>query len=110
MQHLTEPVKHFVLLFAAPLGGEAVVLVARESAREILAHIAVGHSLSAVHENLGTVVELRNAVHGEQYGKCLLEFVGILAIFEEAVGVVILNEGHYMARVGVEVVEYQAVV
>ena len=110
VQQTAEPVVHFVLLLVASLGSEAVVLIARESAREVLAHIAVGHRLGAVHENLGAVIELRYAVHGEQHSQRLLEFVGILSVFEEAVGVVILDECHHTAGIGVEVVKHQVVV
>ena len=110
VQQVAQPVVHFVLLLVAALGGEAVVLVARESAREVLAHITVGHSLGAVHEHLGAVVELRNAVHGEQQCQRLFEFIGILSVLQEAVGVVVLDKGHHMTRVGIEVVEHQVVV
>ena len=64
MEESGEPVEHGVLSGCASYSGEAVVGVARESAREVAADIAIGDLLRTVHEHLGAVVELWGAVDG----------------------------------------------
>ena len=90
-----EPVEHCVLLSRASLACEGIVAVALEASGEVLAHVAVGLLLGAVHQYFGAVVELRGAVHGEQQAQCLLERQRVAAVLEEAVGVVVLYEGHH---------------
>lgn len=48
VQQSAQPVEHVVFRQATPLSCEGVVLVARESAGKILAHVAVGKFLSSV--------------------------------------------------------------
>ena len=98
------PLEHGVLGLGAALGGEAVMCVAGKTAGEVLAHIAVGDLLGAVHQHLCAVIELRDTVHRQQQCECLFQSCGVLAIAKEAVGVVVLDESQHMRRVGIEIV------
>ena len=104
MQQAACPLEHLLLGLSPALAGEAVVLVSRESAGEVLAHVAVGDLLRAVHEHLGAVVELGDAVHRQQQGEGLLQGERVMAAAQETVGIVVLDKGHDARRVRVEVV------
>ena len=110
MEQAREPVEHLVLGFGATLSGKLIYCITRESAREILAHVAIGNLLSAVHQYLCTIIELRYAIDGEQQCQCLTKSCRILAIAKETVCVVVVNECHYVGRVFVEIVVDEAVV
>ena len=86
------------------------MVVAGESAGEVLAHISVGDGLGTVHEYLRAIVELRRAVDGEQQGKSLFQRERVAALTEEAVGVVVLDESQHVFRVGIEIVVAERVV
>ena len=66
MQQSAQPIEHLVLLFGASLFSKGVLRIARETAREVATHIAVGTFLSAIHQHLGAIIKLRYAVNGEQ--------------------------------------------
>ncbi len=110
VQYGLEPVEHVVLLGCAASLGEGIALVARETAWEVLAHVAIGDALGAVHQHLAAVVELRNALDGEQQRQGLFEPSGIMSLLEEAVGVMVLNKRHHRCGIGVKIVEHQTVV
>ena len=95
MEQPAQPVEHGILFGRAALWRERAALVARETAREILADVAVGHGLRAVHEHLRAVIELRNAVDGEQQSQHLLQGQRVLSLSQEAVGVVVFDESHH---------------
>ena len=80
MEQFAFPLEHGVLGLGAACGGEAVVRVAGKTTREVLAHIAVSNLLGAVHQHLSAVVELWDAVDGEQQGQGLLEHGGVLGV------------------------------
>ena len=68
LQQSAEPVEHGVLGLRAPLLGEGVMLVTREPSGEVLAHIAISHLLSTIHQYLRTVIQLWNALYRQQQG------------------------------------------
>ena len=110
MEHAAQPGEHPLLGLIAARGREAVVGVAREAAREVATHIAVRHLLGAVEEHLRAIVELRDAVHRQQQGERLLESRGVASLAQEAVGVVVFDEGEHARRIGVEIVVAEDVV
>ena len=110
MEHAAQPGEHPLLGIIAARGREAVVGVAREAAREVATHIAVRHLLGAVEEHLRAIVELRDAVHRQQQGERLLEGRGVASLAQEAVGIVVFDEGEHARRIGVEIVVAEDVV
>ena len=110
VQQAAQPCEHGVLGACTAFCREGVVLVAGEAAGEVLAHVAVGNFLGAVHQHFSAVVELRYAVDGKQYGQSLLKCGRVLALAEEAVCVVVLDEGHHARRIGIKVVVDEVVV
>ena len=72
--------------------------------------MAVGDFLRAVQQDFGAVVELWRAIHREQQGERLFQQERVLSVAEEAVGVVVFNEGHHALRVFVEIVIDERVV
>ena len=88
----------------ASLRGEAVVGVARESAGEVLAHVAVGDLLGGVHQNLRTVVKLWDTFYGKQQGQRLFQRQCVLPIPQETVCVMVLDESHHARRVRIEII------
>ena len=104
------PLEHGVLGLGAALGGEAVVRVTGETAGEVASYIAVGDLLGAVHQHLCTVVELWDAIHRQQQGESLFQSCRVFAIAKESVGVVVLDEGQHVRRVGIEIVIAETVV
>ena len=110
VEDCAEPVEHVVLLAGAALFGEGVAGVTGEAAWEVLSDVAVGDGFGAVHHDFCAVVDLRYAVDGEQQCQSLLEHQGVLAVAEEAVGVVVVKEGEDALWVGVEVVIDESVV
>ena len=80
VQQTTRPCKHTLLSLRTTFLGEAVMLIARESAREVLAHIAIRHFLRTVHQHLSTIIELWNAIHRQQQGEGLFQGQRVLAV------------------------------
>ena len=66
VQQVAEPVEHLVLCLSSALCRKGIVLVTSPTAREVLAHIAIGHTLGTVHQHLCTIIELRSAVDGKK--------------------------------------------
>ena len=95
MQQGAQPVEHVVLFRGAPLGGKGVAWVSREAAREVFAYVAIGDLLGAVHQNLGTIVQLRDALDGEQQSQGLLQGGYVLPVAQEAVCVVVFDKRHH---------------
>ena len=110
MEQTGGPAEHVVLGLGASFCCEGAAGVAGEAAGEIFAHVTVGHLLCAVHQHLGAIIELRNALHGEQQGESLLQRERVLCLAEEAVGIMVLDERHDMARVLIEVVVAERIV
>ena len=104
MQQSAGPLEHALLGLRATLFGEGIMRIARETAGEVLTYVSVGLLLGAVHQNLRTVVELWDAVYGEQQGEGLFQCQGVAAITQETVSVVVLDESHHTRRVRIEVV------
>lgn len=80
MQQTAYPAEHIVLSLGASLCRESVAGIASPSAGEVLTHVAVCHRLRAVHQNLRAVIELRDAVYGQQQRQCLLQSQRVLAL------------------------------
>ena len=80
MQQTAGPREHALLCLRATFLREGIMLVARESAREVLAHVAVRYLLRTVHQHLRTIIELWDAVHRQQQGQCLFQGERVLAV------------------------------
>ena len=65
VEQSAQPVEHIVLGWRAALGGKGILVVTGETAREVFTYVAVGDFLGAVHQDLGAVIQLRNALDGE---------------------------------------------
>ena len=80
VQQTAGPREHTLLSLCATFLREGIMIVARESAREVLANVAVRHLLCAIHQHLCTIVELWDAVHRQQQGESLLQGECVLAV------------------------------
>ena len=110
MQQTRDKGKHILLCLGAAFGGKTVVCITGETAGEVLADMAIGNSLRAVHHNLCTVIQLRNTAHGKQQCQALLQRLGILSVTQEAVGVVIVEERHDTRRIGIKIIIAERIV
>ena len=72
MEQTAHEVERVALERRASVGGKHRHAVAWESAWHVEAHIAVGHSLAAVHQHFCAIVYLRNAAGGQK--ECLRLF------------------------------------
>lgn len=66
--------------------------------------MTIGHLLRTVHQDLRTIVELGDAVDGKQESESLFQGEGVFTFAEEAVGIMVLDEGHHTRGVGIEIV------
>ena len=110
MKQTAGPIEHGILGCRASLAGEFVCLIIRETTGEVFADITIGYFLRAIHQDFRTVIELRCSVHRQQKSISLLEGSGVLAVGEETVGVVVLDECHHGRWVGIEIIVAQDVV
>ena len=112
LKEFLNEVEGFVLLVGAPGGCESIGFVARKSAGHIAAHVAVASGgTRAVHKKFGAVVDLRNSAACQKECDGLFPPTQVIRLFEqETVGVVVVEEGQYMGRVGEKIVEGKMVV
>ena len=110
MQQTAQPREHLLFLLGTSFACKGVVVVAWESAREILAHVAVRHLFRAVHHNLSTVVELWYATYRHEQGQCLFQHQRVASVAQESVGVVVVDEGHDMRGIYIQIVVDERVV
>ena len=94
VQQSAGPTEHILFGLGAPFFRKSVMCITGESAGEVLTHMTVGYLLGAVHQYLRSIIDLWNAVDGQQQGECLLEGERVLSVSQEAVGIVIVDEGH----------------
>ena len=71
------------------------MFVARKTTGEVASYIAIGHLFCAIHQHFRTIIELWNAVNGEQKSQGLFQCKRVFAILQEAICVVIFNESHH---------------
>ena len=110
MEQAAEPREHLLFGLCATLAGEGVMAIARETAREVLTDIAVSHFLRAIHQNLSSIIELGDAIDGKQQRQCLLQHQRVAPIAQEAIGIVIVDKGHHVRGIRIEVVVDKGVI
>ena len=90
---------------------ELIHLIAGPTARHIQTDIAVALLFRAVHQQLLSVIELRNAGNGQEEGHALFVGIQILRAFrhlaQEAIRVMILQETEHMVDVRIDIVVAQ---
>ena len=72
--------------------------------------MAIGNSLRTVHHNLCAIVQLWDAAYSQQQCQALLQCDNILSVTKEAVGIVVVEEGHHAGRIGIQIVVAERVV
>ena len=101
----------FVLKLGAPLFGESIGFVSRETARHVFPDHSVAPFACAAHKEFCAVVDLWDARSCQQKGDGLFPMVeGVDVILDHPLRVVVVKKAQHLQRVGIYVVEGKMVV
>ena len=100
-----------VLLLGAALAGESIAAIASPATREILTDSAIALRFFAVHQELATVINLRNATRGHEESHALLELGDTAITFMvKTAHIVVIQKDEQVVRVFVQKVLRQSLI
>src|SRR5574344_101374 len=110
VQQAACPVIHSILCLGSSRYSKCIMCISGEATGEIFSHVSVSHCLCAVHQYLCTIIQLRNTVHCEQHGECLLQCQRIFAVTQESVCVMIFDKCHHATGIWIKIIIYKTII